>query len=163
MMGYEDHLVHIHHSWMHYIHQLAIHRPRCCLKYIEPDSYHELSRFILWVNQHLKLVSFHIAVHERGERKFIWIKWISWTYLFHFGESQVQSGVNPGQYLVPSHKVRRIHHPNVWCPHLFFFSPSEKTTQKQSRQIKNLPHKMTLRDHQRKCRSTHKTFQTVEL
>jgi hypothetical protein len=57
----------------------------------------------------------------------------------------VQSGVNPGQYLVPSHKVRRIHHPNVWCPHLFFFSPSEKTTQKQSRQIKNLPHKMTLR------------------
>jgi len=42
MMGYEDHLVHIHHSWMHYIHQLAIHRPGCCLKYIEPDSYYEL-------------------------------------------------------------------------------------------------------------------------
>jgi hypothetical protein len=68
MMGYEDHLVHIHHSWMHYIHQLAIHRPGCCLKYIEPDSYYELISISIF---------FHIAVRERDERKFIWIMWIA--------------------------------------------------------------------------------------
>lgn len=130
-----------------------------------PQTLPEIHRtgFILWVNQYLELLFFHIAVRERDERKFIWIVWIAWTYLFHFGESQVQSGVHPCKNLVPSHKVRRIHHPYVWCPHLFFFSPSEKTAQKQSRQIQSLPHKLPSRDHQQKCRSTQKPFQTVKI